>query len=127
MKKIVHGYVNSFNIFDPKDYIIIERYGQHISDKYVNLLARKINEYKDEDILKKGDVVIRVFYYIEFGYINTYVQFNKFKYYEVYRNSYELTSKLKQDIRMKNSGFYFDYVKERIVNIFSRNLKIKIS
>ena len=127
MKKILCGYAKLLDILDPKDYVIIEKDRQRISDKYVDLDGNKINEYKRKKVLKKGDVIIRGFYYIDFwDEEDITLFFKKFKYYDIYRNSNELTSKLKQCIKSKNSTLDFDIVRERIINTFSRNVKIKI-
>ena len=127
MKKIVYGYALVLDILDPKDYIIIEKDRQRISDKYVDLDGNKINEYRYEDELKKGDVVIRGLYYIKFWDDDISACFRKFKFYEVYRNDYRLTPELKQGIRTKNSTFYyFDGIKDKIVKLFSKNIKIEI-
>ena len=136
MKKIVYGYDNNtfLHIFDPKDYIIIESYGQHISDKYVDYDGKKINGYDMYKknyryfSLKKGNIVIREFYQIWFGDSNDIsVGFRKFKYYDINRDSDEHKFELKQGIRMKNSIFDFNHIKKRIVEIFSRNIEIEIS
>ena len=125
MKKIVCGYASFLNTLDPKEYIIIEEDNQHISDKYVDSSGKKINEYNDSVVLKKGDVIIREFYYIWVSNDHIFIKFNKFKYYDIYRNSDELTPELKQSIRMKNSVFDFNHIKKRIVDLFSTNIKIR--
>ena len=122
MKKIVCGDIRTYNILDPKEYIIIEEDNQRISDKYVDYYGKKINEYKEFNVLEKGDVVIREFYRINFWGQGIFVHFKKFKYYNRYRNSYELTPKLKKGIRMKNSVFDFNYIKEEIVELFSKEI-----
>ena len=122
MKKIVYVYPTTLAIFNPKDYITIEKDNQYISDKYIDLVGNKFNEYKDSGALKKGDVVIRELYYILFLNADIFVRFNKFKYYDRHSN----TSRIKQGIRTKNSTFDFDYIKGKIVEIFSRDVKIEI-
>ena len=124
MKKILYEYPITFDMLDPKDYIIIEEDDKYINDKYVDWVGDKINEYKNEDKIKKGDVVTRVLYYIWFGCEYISINFKKFKYYDIYRNSNELTSKLKKDIRMKNSFFDFNHIKNQIVKMFSGDIKI---
>ena len=124
MKKIAYEYNVNFDILDPKDYIIIKEDNQNISDKYVDFDGKKINEYDYDDALKKGDVVIRGFYYIWFYDDHIIVNFSKFKYYDRYRNIDEFTSKLKQDIRMKNSSFDFDHVKGKIIEFFSKEIRL---
>ena len=128
MKKIVYGYANSFDIIDPKDYIIIEKDNQRISDKYVDFRGNKINEYRDEDEIEKGDIVIRGLYEIDFGFLVRHisVNFRKFKCYDTYRSDEEYTPELKQGIRAKNSVFDFDDIKDQIVKIFSRDIEIEI-
>ena len=127
MKKIVYGYTYTLDMLDPKDYIIIEEDNQRISDKYVDYDGYKINEYWGSKALKKGDVVIKGFYYIWFGdYTCTSVGFNKFKYYERYKEGKEYTSGLKKGLKIKNSIFNFNYVKKKIVEIFSKDIRIKI-
>ena len=129
MKKIVCGYSSFLEILDPKEYIIIEKDNQRISDKYVDLDGKKFNEYEDCRVLKKGDVIIREFYRISFWIWNEgiFVYFGKFKCYDRYSVSNERTLELKQGMRMKNSAFDFYYVKDKIVDLFSRDMKIKIS
>ena len=128
MKKIVCGYYSVLHILDPKDYVIIKEDRQRISDKYVDLDGDKFNEYKGEDELEKGDVIIRGFYWIKFWErsVDMPVFFNKFKYYELYSNSEELTPELNQGIRMRNSVFDFNHIKKRIVEMFSRDIQIEI-
>ena len=108
MKKIAYEYKVDFNILNPKDYIIIEEDNQRISDKYVDFDGKKINEYEDDDALKKGDVVIRGCYYINVWNKDMSACFRKFKYCERYRNDNELyhsISKLKK--RYKDEKFCF--------------------
>ena len=124
MKKIVQGYTDITSILDPKDYIIIEKNKQHISDKYVDIDGDKINEYKRKKALKKGDVVIKGFYNIGFWDEHMSVYFEKFKYYDRYRNNYRLTPKLKKGIKSKNSVFDFNHIKKRIVDLFSKEIRI---
>ena len=129
MKKIIYEYEYDriLDILDSKEYMIIGEDNQRISDKYVDFDGKKINEYKDEDELKKGDVIIREFYYIWFGdYADIFLNFRKFKYYEIYRNSNEYTHRIKQGLKIKNSIFNFNYVKKRIVEIFSGDIEIEI-
>ena len=124
MKKIVHRYDRILDILDSKEYMIIEEDNQRISDKYVDFDGDKINEYKDENKLKKDDVIIRGFYYIWFGRGYISINFRKFKFYEKYENEY--TPEIKQGIRDKNSFFDFNLVKIRIVDLFSKNIEIII-
>ena len=88
--------------------------------------GNKINEYRDENKIKKGDVVIRKFYYINFWGVNISVHFSKFKHYAIYGNNYSYTPELKKGIRMRNSVFNFNNVKKRILNLFSRDVGIEI-
>ena len=127
MKKIVCVFPVTFDILDPKDYVIIEKDNQRISDKYVDLWGDKINKYGKGKALKRGDVVISKFYDINFGVKNLdiSVYFKKPKYYDIYRNSDELTPELKQVIKSKNSILDFNYIKIRIVELFSKDIKIK--
>ena len=126
MKKIVYGFF-SFDILNPKEYIIIEKDNQRISDKYVDFYGDKISEYEGIKALKKGDVVIRGFYYILFWKDEDISAcFRKFNFYKRYRDDYPYESSLKQSIRTKNSHLdYFDKIKKQIVDMFSRNIKIK--
>ena len=127
MKKIAYKYMGSLDILDPKEYIIIKEDNQYISDKYIDYYGKKMNEYKRKKVLKKGDVVIRRFYYIKFWDDDISAFFRKFKYYKRYRNDYRLTPELKQSIRTKNSILdYFDNIKKQIVNMFSKNIEIEI-
>ena len=125
MKKIVYVHNNYLDIIDSKEYIIIEKDNQRISDKYVDVMGDKMEKY---GALKKGDIIIRGFYYIQFRYdTDILVCFVKFKFYEKYRNDNKNTPGLKQDIRTKNSYFDFNHIKKRIVEMFSRNIEIEIS
>ena len=125
MKKIVDGDISTYNILDPKEYIIIEEDNQRISDKYVDFYGKKINEYKDSVVLK-NDIVIREFYCIWFFWGYIYLRFRKFKHYNKYHWGEEFFPKLKQGIRAKNSVFDFNNIKDKIVEIFSGDIKIEI-
>ena len=125
MKKIAYEYNVNFDILDPKDYIIIEKDNQRISDKYVDFDGKKINEYEGINALKKGDVAIKVFYYIWFRGGDIVVYSKKPKYYYLYKIGRDHILGLKQGIRTKNSYFDFDDIKGQIVKMFSRDVKIE--
>ena len=126
MKKIVYQHNGRLvAMLDSKDYIKIEKYNQNISDKYVNLWGNKISGHKGVRALKKGDFVIRKFYYICFGYYDISVYFMKLKCYGIYRNGEEYTPELNLGIKSKNSTLDFDDIKDRIVRVFSKDVKIE--
>ena len=118
MKKIIYNITNNMSIFDSTDYIILKKDNQHISDKYIDINGKKINEYDD---LMEGDLIVRQLYSISFYPYSKLFQiyFRKFKYYEIYRY-YELDiDEIKSRLRTKNSIFNFYIDKKFIEEIFS--------
>ena len=131
MKKIIHYNDNGdyINGIDSKDYIIIEKDNQDIDDKYVNSYGKK---FSDSRTLRKGDIVIRRLYVISFGdfkrdkyFDNNYnIYFSRFKKYVKYNHGKENIRKIQEVLDTKNSVFNFDGVKRKIINLFSKELKI---
>ena len=128
MKKIALVENRSVNILDSTNYIKIEEDGQHIDDKYINIWGEKIN--KNSDSLEKGDLIIRRLYWIKImdNYCGIFII--KFKHYMAYRP--DKAKKIDEYLDTKNSFFdyeyigSFDYVKKKIVSIFSERMKVDI-
>ena len=126
MKKMVYMNPGSIYILDPKDYIKIEKDGQHVNDKYVYENGDKINE---DDPLEKGQLIIRKFYGITIHPFlpDGFVSFKKFKHYKLYDD--EEANKIIRSLNTRNSVFFnikFNDVKTRIVDIFSSEIEIDI-
>ena len=122
MKKILGVHRLYIPLVDPKDYIKIEKDDQHVDDKYVDASGKKFNEYDD---LYKGGIIIRGLYRVDFRGHNYLIVFKKFKFYELYYGN--TARKISRILNNKNSTYFsyvnFNFVKKRIVDIFSNEIK----
>ena len=125
MKKIADVSYRSIFLFDSTDYIKIEKDDQYVDDKYVDYYGKKFNEYNR---LYNGQLIIRDLYCVLFDFYDNYrVCFKKYKHYGSYYGEEEI--EFNKALNTKNSVFNnikFDVVKHRIVNLFSRDVEIKI-
>ena len=134
MKKIVYKedrFEYVFSLLDSTDYIKIEEDGQHVDDKYINSWGGKINSYIDP--LKKDELIIRNLYRIGFAfpYYNHYtIGVRNLRHYECYNS--DDAKKINGSLDTKNSVFdykhigNFDYVKKRIIDVFSEKMEVNI-
>ena len=131
MNKIVISSNASIRFCDPRDYIIIKNYKQHISDKYVTSLGTKFNIYNKVSIfhsLEKGDLIIKEIYRMDF-YLDSQnfdICFVNRKYYEHYRGSNVGYENVLNNFENRNSVIDFNDMKKYIMKIFSQNMKLKI-
>ena len=125
MKKIAFVDNGVVNILDSKNYLKIEKDGQHIDDKYINSWGEKINSYGG--FMKKGNLIMRRLYWIDYQSGNFFMFIRKFRHYELYDS--DKAKKIDNHLNTKNSvfdyNFDFDHVKVLIVSIFSRRMKIE--
>ena len=128
MKKIAHFKEFTTFIFDSTDYIKIEKNGQRIDDKYVDDSGDKINSYRRT--LKKGQLIIRHLYWIEFQNYFYLIRFKNFRNY--LHCELDESNKINKILNTKNSYFdydsidNFDTVKTRIIRIFSDEMRLRI-
>ena len=129
MKKIAYVGNDYIIMHNSTDYIKIEKDGQYVDNKYVDILRRKINSYSDN--LKKGDLIIRQLYRVVFADDNFYmIKFRNFRNYLHYDP--DEANKINGSLDTKNSVFDydiigdFDYVKGRIVEMFSERMEVNI-
>lgn len=128
MKKITHSGIAGTEIYDSTDYIKIEEDGQYLDDKYVDRNGKKYNKYDD---LLKGDLIVRILYGIYLSSYHNYynIVFKKFRYYGRYNSIFKNTNKMAENLNTKNSIFVdndFNIAKNRILNIFKKEMKIEI-